>query len=92
MKITHNCVHTEGHPRLNLGSACDKRVQYLLSSRLLFKHITIKYIKYDFTYFCGCETWSYPKVRTWLVGVQKLILSRLFGPQGKGRYNFLTFQ
>jgi hypothetical protein len=51
-----NCIHEEAKSRLNMGIACYRSVQSLLSSPLLSKNLKLKILKsHNFT--C-CFTWT----------------------------------
>jgi hypothetical protein len=75
-------IHEEIKNRLNVDNACYCRVQYLLSSHLLPKNVSIKIYTTIILpiVLYGCETWSLTlRKEHRLRVVQDRILRRIFG-------------
>jgi hypothetical protein len=70
--------------RLKLGNACYYSVQYLLSSRLLFRNLKIKVYRTIIlpAVLYGCETWSLTlREECRLRVIENRVLKRVFGPK-----------
>jgi hypothetical protein len=79
-----NCMHEEIKSRLNSENACYHSVQSLLSSRLLFRNVTVKMYKTVIlpVVLCGCETWSLTLRKEHRLRVfENGVLRRIFAPK-----------
>jgi hypothetical protein len=79
-----SCIQEEIKSRLNLGNACYRSVQSLLSSRLLSRNMKVKIYKSTIllVVLYGCETWSLTLREEIRMRVLKIrVLRKIFGPK-----------